>query len=113
VELGGELKKKKAEREELDKEIAALEEKLRPLVVQHTQLLSDLVGTPPPAATSVAGSDPVVKGSAPINEQLRKRLTDYLAKADPGISAFEIAEALKVDPTLVREVMRDLAKGKV
>lgn len=118
IDLGGKLKAKKAQREELNAEISDLEEKIRPLIVRHSQLLAEVIGSPPPiviAPTNGAGNNnppPPPPDPQTNHDALRKRVLQYLQHCEPGVSAGDVAEHLHLDPSLVRDVMRELMVGR-
>lgn len=116
VEKGNELKELKETRDDLNKQIIELEKELRPLIAQHAKFVAELVGQP--TVTSVPGSKPTqvpgADGQTEVSADLRKRIRQYAeSRADPedGISAAEIAEALKLDPAVVRQAMNEMARG--
>lgn len=119
LKIGTQLSDLRAEREALDKQISLLESEFVPLVVRHGELLAEMAGTampkppPPPAPVPTFSVTP-----APANDKmlLVNRIKGFLKQAeeseqDQRPSATQIAEALKVDPTLVREIMRDVLSG--
>lgn len=131
VELGTKLKELKAQRAVLDKEIAELESKVRTLMAKHTQMLAEIVGVPTSVsedapmgmmmAAEAVGSKPeqamvptgsvVSTGITPRQEKARikARVLAFLENAEPGTSALQIADALRIDAAAVREVMAELA----
>lgn len=129
AEIGETLKSKRAERDELNAEISALEKELMPLVVEHSKIIAEVIGHPiqPPAAPpppppnwgprqlQANGGEinitTQVNGHGLTNAQAKQRITDYLNKAEPGTSAADVAAALRMDPSLVRQVMADIMRG--
>lgn len=121
LELGERLKGLRDQRKDLDSEISELEAKVRPLVVRHAQMLADIVGNimptaPAPAPAPVqlaqpqnyAGSPP---NMAPVVEEpsiAKAKIIRYLQNAEPGISAGDIAQALRLDVGTVRQVMHEM-----
>lgn len=106
VEIGNALKDLKEERANLDLQITVLEKKLRPLVTQHAKFIAELVGevAPPDPA-----SGPLSLESGPVdNTALKKRILAFVARSEPGVGPLEIADAIKVDPVLVRQVMMEM-----
>ena len=116
AQLGGELTELRDQRKVLDEQIAQKEKELEPLLVRHEELIRELRGAPkaPPPVLASAPSGPHAPSRGPADRadspELRKRLMLFLERAEPGISAAEIADALKVDPVLVRQVMMDMAR---
>lgn len=117
VEKGQKLKDLKEARDDLNTEIKELEKELRPLIAQHAKFVAELVGqpsvasVPDPKPESVPGS-----GNEPtLTPELKKKIIAYAnSRADPenGISAAEIAEALKLDPLLVRMAMNEMFRRR-
>ena len=109
--IGGQLEKLRAERDVLNAQITGLEKELLPLLGRHAELVSSLMGSamPKPVVPSPVPA-PVPTGPTAGDDKvaLMRRVKGFLNNAEPGTSASQIAEALKVDPALVREVMRDL-----
>lgn len=126
MQHGAELKTRRAERDKLNAEIEALEAKLQPLLVRHSQLVAEMVGAarpPPPraapAATTVVAtpatpspgvvlSTDEVAASAVERKKLAARIMKLIENSDANLSSLEISERLQVDGVLVREVMREL-----
>jgi len=116
-EKGAKLKVLRKRRSALDEEIQALEIELQPLLAQNAKIVADLVGQP--IAVAPAGSPKVAVARAPVpvsptapDAAIKKRVVDFLKRADEGISAREVAEALSIDPTIVREAMRTMVRGR-
>lgn len=111
VELGGKLQLLKNQRTLLDDQISAMEAELVPLLSRHTELVSSVMGTAMPKPSTAPVALPTV---APVpNERLVliTRIRSFLKDAenvDGGISATQIADALHVDPAIVREILRSL-----
>jgi hypothetical protein len=112
VTIGGQLEKLRTEREALDVQITALEKELFPLLGRHAELVSSLMGPvvskplPPPVVLQPPLPPDMIGGDDKV--ALARRIKGFLNNAEPGTSATQIAEALKVDASLVREVMRSL-----
>lgn len=111
VEKGQKLKELKSAREKLDQEIEGLEKELRPMVAQHSKFVAELVGQP--TVSPVPGPKPrPVEESGGVTAELRQRVIAYAdrhADPDTGVSAMEIAEGLKLDPAVVRQVLNEMA----
>lgn len=128
VELGGRLSELKAQRDVLDKDIVALETELKPLLVQHSKMIAELVGLPaippttPPPPPVTHGSHAYIPPDravrpAPATDPigpalLRKRIMELLRNEEPGVSALQIAERLGVDAYEVRKIMREFAESR-
>lgn len=111
VAIGGQLEKLRVERDGLNSKITALETELLPLLTRHAELVSSLmsVALPKPVAAPPSPQPPgPTDGDAKVS--LAKRVRGFLENAEPGTSATQIAEALKVDAALVREIMRGLTQ---
>ena len=115
IEKGNKLNELKEARDKLNQEIEALETELRPLVAQHAKFVAELVGQP--TITPVPGTKPTSvpgPGAEPkLSDDLKAKIKKYAdTRADPetGISAQEIADALKIDPLLVRLALNDMAR---
>jgi len=112
IELGSRLNELRAKRAEIDKEIVQLETEIRPLILQQSQMVAEIVGTPPAATAGLPAASPSpVEDPNRASPEIRRRILDFLRKADEGISALEIAEALRIDSTVVRNVMREWARS--
>lgn len=112
VEIGMKLKGLREEREALSTKITELEKELLPLVSRHSELLALFVGVamPKPAPLPVPPSAHSASGMIGDEKvKLTRRIKKFLEDAEPGTSAMQIAEALKVDAAQVREVLRDFA----
>lgn len=110
--LSGQLAPLKAERAALDEKISILESDLRVLSGRYSALIAATLGTVLPTPVVPAPIiAPVPMGPSPGDEKvaLMRRVKGFLNNAEPGTSAMQIAEALKVDASLVREVMRELS----
>jgi len=121
VEIGGkiatlcsQLAEVREKRDELSKQVSALEKELTPLLVRHGILIAEMAGAavpaPPPAAPAASNSTMAapMSGGGP-DRQLERRIIKYLEDADPGVGAMDIARHLNVDAAKVREVMHGLA----
>ncbi len=120
AELGTKLTGLRAKRDVLDTEIKEIESLIMPLVVQHSKLVASIAGiampvptlTPPPVPPVHMGGGQghppsfqhTVEG--PLTMQVKARIRADLSKM-AGRSAQEIADILRVDSALVREVMRE------
>jgi hypothetical protein len=89
-----------------------MEKELLPLVGRHAELLAAVMGSamPKPVAP-VPVAAPLPTGPTPGDEKvaLMRRVKGFLNNAEPGTSAMQIADALKVEASLVREVMREMS----
>jgi hypothetical protein len=123
AEIGEKLKMLRGQRDEINTEISALEKQLMPLVVEHSKIIAEIVGVPPtpPAPTPPiqqlsyggGGSSPPVPqpGVTPeVMQKAKTRILKYLDDAEPGVSAADVAGALKMDPFLVRQIMGQMAR---
>lgn len=118
--LGTELKQKRAAHEAIGKEIAELEKELAPLVVQHASIIAEFVGKPvhvgPPNAppnAPVGGAMPLPSASPSMTSEdlmIRKKVVSFLEEAEPGVSAYDVAEALQLPLQKVRSVMMAFAQ---
>lgn len=113
MEVGGQLTALRGERDVLSAKIADLEKELLPLMTRYNELMASVMGAampkPPPPPVRPAGPS----GPAPLSDDkiiLAKRIKKFLEDAEPGTSATQIAEALKVDAAVIREVMRDMIR---
>ena len=73
-------------------------------------LIEDGAGQPAPAAPQA----PQQPKQLSAEQQLKQRVKDYLKRRPPdeGVSATDVAEALRVDALLVREAMREMRTGR-
>lgn len=115
AELSHKLKSKRTALDALQKEITTVEDELRPLVVEHSKMVAELVGSSGTVMVAApAAGGPVAIQTGVVNpaalDGIRSRLLQYLERADPGTSAGDVAEALKVDVLLVRQVMSEMAR---
>jgi len=113
VKLSAELEDVRKKRDEFDVQVKAMEKVLLPLLLRHAELVSSMTGSllppkplppmePPPLPPDTNFS-PGIPDKGKVAQQIRA----FLKNAEPGISAMQIGEVLKVDPALVREVLRD------
>jgi hypothetical protein len=111
AELGSKLNELRSKRDALNEEIGALEKELAPLVARHAQLVAEFAGAPL-AQTPGAGPLPQHPAPAgtPASEAVKKRVLQFLRRAPEGVSAREVAEALSLDDSVVREVMREMMR---
>lgn len=114
--LSGQLAPLKAERDALNEKIQVLEKELLGLAGRYSELVSatlSAVMPKPLAFVAAAPTTPPPTGPSPGDEKvlLMRRVKGFLNNAEPGTSASQIADALKVDAALVREVMRDLSQA--
>lgn len=128
VELSHKLKAKKNEREILDKDITALESELMPLVTEHSKVIASVVGAALPAPVPyVTPPHALPNGPRPQQQPknddapppiptpdaaVKKKVLDYLRTAEEPGSAQTIAEALRLDPLVVRQVLSELARPR-
>jgi len=121
VEVGEKLKELRGQRDDVNAQISTLEKELTPLLTRHAQLIAEVIGVPATAVLPVPtpGNGPPPGPNAPSGspnaEALRlvkKRVLEFLDDAEPGLSAAEVATALRLDPTQVRQVMADLSRGR-
>lgn len=107
VELGAQLTSLRGERDALSTKISDLEKELLPLIARYNELMASVMGAampkPPPPPAAPAGPPPLSNDKV----LLAKRIKRFLEDAEPGTSAMQMAEALKVDPALIREVLRE------
>lgn len=112
AELGVNLKQLRSERDALNKQIEAAEAELMPLVVRHSKIIADITGVvaPPPKKKRAAGNGTAPEEPAPPRANVAKnRIKDFIkTRAQEGMSALDIAEALRVDASLVRECMNEM-----
>lgn len=114
AELGVNLKQLRSERDALNKQIEAAEAELMPLVVRHSKIIADITGvalpTPkkrqaPATGNGASDEDP----QQPRANVAKNRIKDFIkTRAQEGMSALDISEALHVDAALVRECMNEL-----
>lgn len=115
VEKGQKLKDLKEARDDLNTEIKELEKELRPLIAQHAKFVAELVGQPSVASVPDPKPQPVPGAEPTLTPELKQKIIAYAeSRADPdnGISAAEIAEALKIDPLLVRMAMNEMFRRR-
>jgi len=118
VELGGKLSELRTARDALNTQIQGLEKELLPLVAKHGELMAALLGQALPVAVAPAAleaSPAVADSSASLSATTKKRVIEFLKRQDTsegGISAMEIAEALKIDVSSVRECMLEMRTGR-
>lgn len=120
AEVAGKLKALREKRDEVNKAIEGYEKELQPLLAAHSKLIAEMVGAPPPpppAPPTVRNADDhAMHGSGPgfspdVMEGVKKRILAFLEDAEPGTSPMDIAAALKLPPTVVRQVMADMARA--
>lgn len=138
AEVGIELAKLKSERKTIDEQISTLESKILPLIKQHSGLLTGLVGSlaAPPAPPPIQYAQPT---PAPMPQYLtepspqpqpmmpptqpmpapqrgsdptRERIKAFLRTVDQSVSAMDIADALKIDSSIVRDVLREMMHNR-
>jgi hypothetical protein len=129
AEIGETLKSKRTERDKINAEISALEKELMPLVVAHSKIIAEVLGqplqppAPPPPPQNFTsnytpfpqnhgnGAPPMIPPPAINAKDAKQRIVNYLDTAEPGTSAADVASALRMDPTVVRQIMADMARG--
>lgn len=127
VKHGVELEKLRSERDALNSQIQILEKELLPLLARHSELIAAMMGrpitpvaAPTPTAVSVTSASGVplanTLGEAAMVPQvdrkiLRRRIQKLMEEADDAMSAMDIAERLKIDAVLVREIMLEMRNG--
>lgn len=114
MEIGAQLESLRGERDALSAKISGLEKELLPLMARYNELMASVMGAampkPPPAAVPAALSVHSASGLVGDDKiKLTRRIKKFLEEAEPGTSAMQIADALKVDAALVREVLREFA----
>lgn len=112
--ISGQLAPLKTEREALNEKITALEQELVVLAGRYSELLAATLGAAMPKPVALVPAPVAVQapaGPAPGEDKLAltRRVKGFLNNAEPGTSAMQIADALKVDASLVREVMREMS----
>lgn len=119
VELGGkiatlcgQLAELRVKRDELNTQVTALEKELTPLLVRHGELIAKMAGAalpPPPVPPTPVGA--AISSSLPGGEKtlVERRVINFLKNAEPGTGALDIARALNIEASKVREVLRELA----
>jgi hypothetical protein len=127
LEVGNRLKDLRAQRDSILTQISVLEAELTPLLVEHAKIIAEVAGAPPPVPPVYAppASGAPIHGSpnglvnGPPNhpqrlgeKEVRAKVLAYLEDAEPGASARDVAEALRLDPVVVRQVMADLMRGR-
>lgn len=124
AELGLQLTQVRSKRDELSGQVTALELELMPLLQQHGMLLAAIIGRamPTPVLTPAAplpvpqyptpSAGPTAPPPYDHNTGMRLRIKKYLRNVDESVSAMDIADALKVDATLVREVLLELRNSR-
>jgi hypothetical protein len=113
AELGVNLKALRAQRDVLNKQIEEAEAELMPLVVKHSKIIADITGTAMPTPTkrrkAASGNGSVADDGVPVANVAKNRIKDFIkTRAQDGMSALDISEALHVDAALVRECMNEL-----
>lgn len=114
VEIGTRLKVLRKKRDEVNAEISSLEDNLKPLVVQHAQIIAETIGAPIASIASPQAGflQPDTPQSLEPPPDIKKRVLMFLQNnAERGASPLDIAEALKLDVMDVRGVMRELASS--
>lgn len=109
AELGVKLKGLRSERDALNKLIEEAEAQLMPLVVQHSKIIADITGVALPKPAPRAATPDSPPPGVPVANVAKNRIKDYIkTRAQEGMSALDIAEALHVEAALVRECMNEL-----
>jgi hypothetical protein len=123
AEVGMKLAQIRKQRDELSTQVSALELELMPLLQKHGALLAIIVGAAMPAPVPQAPAPvPQPQPMAPPaglpnpggdqNAGLKQRIRMFLKNVDESVSALEIAEAIKVDASVVREVLLDMRNAR-
>jgi hypothetical protein len=110
AQLGGELTELRNQRKSLDEAIEEKEKALEPLLTRHEELIRELRGVPkaPPTPVHRAPPLPPHANRNANSPEMKQRIIKFLETAEPGLSAGEVADALKIDPVVVREAMREM-----
>lgn len=120
VEIGGKLKELREQRDAVNAHISELEKELMPLVTLHAKIIAHVIGAPipspapPPALVPAKGGGSSGSSGGPTPQVLtavKKKVVDFLQDAEPGMSAAEVAQALRLDPSIVRQAMADLSRS--
>jgi hypothetical protein len=127
AEIGTRLSKVRAERDELNYKVLALESELLPLITKHGELLTAIIGRAMPTpAVQVQQPMPMMPMPMPMmptnlpapglaaSSSMKQQVIEYLKMrhVDDTISATEIAESLHIDSAIVREAMLDLRNSR-
>lgn len=120
LDIGNKLKELRLQRDSVTSQIATLETELAPLLIEHAKIIAEVAGTPaataPPAPPYNPGGPPPPGPpgpGGPVDEKvIRTRVLKYLEDAEPGVSALDVANALRLDSAAVRKVMADLMLGR-
>lgn len=126
VELGGQLDELRKKRDSLNVEISTLEAELRPLLVQHSKLMSELAGVPfgAPDPAMPAHVEQVVRkeGMTPtsvkdmrlanVTRKVMQAIGKLQEEGDPenAPTATRVAQMVDEDPAYVRSIMMSFAK---
>jgi len=116
AEIGEKLKELRGRRKVVEQEIEEAETELRPLLVRHTTLLAEIMGevlpSPPTPLPSVqrTGDGEKPGGLSVEANPAKERVRAFLKTVAPGTWVSDIADAIKIDAALVREVMREMAQ---
>lgn len=111
LELGTKLRKLRAERDDLTTQITAIEGEIAPLLVRHTQLISEITGMLLPKQGVNDHVDSTARGAPPkLEGGTKQRVLKFLQMAEPGVGPLEVAEALRLDVSLVRQAMMEMAR---
>ncbi len=112
VEVGTKLKTLRKKRDDVVQEISELEQEILPLVAQHAKIIAEVVGMP---SAPVAPQLPVHSAypthpTTDVPSDIKERVIRFLEQSEEPLSALNVAEALKLSPVAVRQVMADLAR---
>jgi hypothetical protein len=112
VEVSGKLNALRAQRDSLTPQILPLEARLTVLMVEHGKLLGSLAGLSVPVPAPVAAPEaPSSSGDSSVKGRVLAYLRAHSGGDEP-ISATDVAEVLRIDATIVREVMMGLRNAR-
>lgn len=123
IELGSELKLQKLKQAEVNERIATIQSELAPLLIRHSELISEVAGLPmtqtkPKASPQVLESSllatKVGEEAGEVDDKkmfvLKQKIKTAMAAVEPGEtkSAEQFAEDIHENPLLVRTAMREM-----